>query len=149
MEIILLERVGGLGDLGDQVKVRPGYARNYLFPTGKAVPATKEQKAAFEARRAELEAAASDALSIAQSRAAALEGARLELQVKASEEGKLYGSVNVHDIVDAGQAAGLELHRSEIHLPTGPLKEVGEHDVTVTLHPEIDVHITISVVSQA
>jgi large subunit ribosomal protein L9 len=148
MEIILLERIGGLGNLGDQVKVRPGYARNYLIPAGKAVPATKEQKAAFETRRAALEAAAADTITQARARAAALEGARLEIEVKASEEGTLYGSVNVHDIADAADAAGLELHRSEIHLPAGPLKEVGEHDVTVTLHPEVDVHITVSVVTQ-
>ena len=148
MEVILLERVQNLGDLGDLVKVRPGYARNYLIPKGIAAPATAENRARFEQRRKELEQAAQEKLHSAQARAEKLNGISVTVARRASEEGKLFGSVGTVDIADAVTAAGLELAKSEIHLPEGPLKVVGSHGVPLTLHPEVDVTITVEVVAE-
>ena len=128
MEIILLERIRNLGDLGDQVTVKPGYGRNYLIPQGKAVRATKENQEAFEGRRSELEAAAADALNKAQARAAEFEGVVLEIARRASEEGKLFGSVAATDIIEAAAAVGKELDKVEVNLPEGAIKVIGELD---------------------
>lgn len=149
MEVILLEKVRNLGNLGDQVKVRPGYARNYLIPKGKAVPATEEAKQAVEARRAELEKASAEALAAAQARAQALEGATLQIVVKAGEEGKLFGSVGPSEVVEAAREAGFELAKAEVILPEGPIKVVGDYPVALALHPEVEVRITVSVVAEA
>jgi large subunit ribosomal protein L9 len=145
MEVILLEKIRNLGDLGDQVSVKPGYGRNYLVPQGKAVSATKENQEAFEGRRAELEAAASDALSKAQARAAQFDGVVIEIARRASEEGKLFGSVAITDIIEAVTAVGKELDKVEVNLPEGAIKVIGEHDVDVSLHPEVSLVLKISV----
>jgi len=139
MEIILLERIRNLGDLGDQVTVKPGYGRNYLIPQGKAVRATKENQEAFEGRRSELEAAAADALNKAQARAAEFEGVVLEIARRASEEGKLFGSVAATDIIEAAAAVGKELDKVEVNLPEGAIKVIGEHDIDISLHPEVSI----------
>ncbi len=148
MEVILLDKVRNLGNLGDQVRVKNGFARNYLIPYGKAVVANAENKAKFDARRAELELAARDALTRAKARAERMNGYTLQIVRKVSEEGKLFGSVTAKDIADAMQAAGFDLAKSEIHLSSGPLKEVGDHDVVLTLHPEVDTKIIVSVVGE-
>ncbi len=148
MEVILLEKIRNLGDLGQQVSVKPGYGRNYLVPQGKAVSATKENKEAFEGRRAELEAAASDALSKAQARAAEFEGVVIEIARRASEEGKLFGSVAITDIIEAVTAAGKELDKVEVNLPEGAIKVIGEHDVDVSLHPEVSLVLKVSVTAE-
>jgi large subunit ribosomal protein L9 len=149
MEIILLERIRNLGDLGDQVRVRAGYARNFLIPQGKAVPATAENKATFDARRAELEAAAAESLAAAKARAEKLDGLTLQIPRKASEEGKLFGSVSSVDIAEAAAAAGFELAKSEIDLPMGALKTVGDFEVHLVLHSEVEAKITVSVVAES
>jgi large subunit ribosomal protein L9 len=148
MEVILLEKVQNLGNLGDLVRVKPGYARNYLVPQGIATPATAENKAAFEKRRRELEKTAGERLQEAQARAVAMTGAGVEIARKASEEGKLFGSVSTIDIADAMNASGHDLAKSEIHLSEGPLKELGEHEVAVSLHPEVHLTITVRVVAE-
>lgn len=149
MEVILLEKIANLGSLGDQVNVKRGYGRNYLIPRGKAVSATKENKALFEARRAELEKTAADSLTTAQSRAEKLAGLTVQIVRKAGEEGKLFGSVGTADIAEAATQAGFPLAKSEIHLSQGPLKEVGDHEIIVSLHPEVHCKIIVSVVREA
>jgi len=148
MEVILLERVQNLGDLGDLVKVRPGYARNYLIPLGKATAATAENKAKFEQHRLELQKAAEDKLTRARARAEQMTGAAVRIARKAGEEGKLFGSVGPYDIAETMAAQGLELARSEIVLHDGPLKVVGTHSVGVALHPEVHFDITVEVVAE-
>ena len=148
MEIILLERIRNLGDLGDQVTVKPGYGRNYLIPQGKAVRATKENQEAFEGRRSELEAAAADALNKAQARAAEFEGVVLEIARRASEEGKLFGSVAATDIIEAAAAVGKELDKVEVNLPEGAIKVIGEHEIDISLHPEVSITLKISVIAE-
>lgn len=149
MHIILLEKISNLGNLGDEVNVKSGYGRNYLLPHGKAVTATKENKATFEAQRAELERAQADALGRAQARAQHFEGFVVKIARKAGEEGKLFGSVGTSDIAEAATAAGKPLTKSEIHLSRGSLKELGDHEIGVTLHPEVHCKITVSVVAEA
>ena len=148
MEVILLEKIRNLGDLGDQVSVKPGYGRNYLIPEGKAVNATPENKEIFESRRAELEKAANDALTRATGRARAMEELVLEIAQRASDEGKLFGSVGIHEIVDAAAAKDIEIDKSEVHMPTGAIKLTGEYDVEVALHPEVTVAIKIIVAAE-
>ena len=149
MQVILLEKIRNLGDLGDQVNVKPGFGRNYLIPHRKAVAATEENKALFNARRAELEKTQADALVRARSRAQTIAGATVQIVSKASEDGKLFGSVGTADIADAMTAAGFELARSEVLLPNGPLKNIGDHEVSVLLHSEMTVHIIVSVIGEA
>lgn len=149
MEVILLEKIRNLGELGDQVKVRVGYARNYLIPYGKAVTANADNKALFETRRAELEKAQSDSLAAAQSRAQKMTGATIQILRKAGEGGKLFGSVGTGDIAQAMTQAGFELARAEVQLPEGPLKQIGDHEVAVSLHPEVHFKIIVSVVGEA
>ena len=148
MEVILLEEVQNLGNLGDQVKVKSGYARNYLIPYGRAVIANKENRAAFETRQAELERGHAEALAKARERADKMDGASVQLVRKVGEEGKLFGSVSTRDIAEAMEAAGYDLQKSEIHLAAGPIKDVGDHEIAVTLHPEIDIKITVSIAGE-
>lgn len=143
MQVILLEKVANLGNLGDRVTVRSGYARNFLLPKGKATLATAENVKKFEARRAELEKAQQALLAGAQKRAAAFEGFKLTITAKAGSEGKLFGSIGTSDIAEAATKAGQQLERSEVRLPNGPLRTVGEHTVSVHLHTDIDVDLPI------
>lgn len=149
MEVILLEKVRNLGNLGDQVKVRSGYGRNYLIPHGKAVIANAENKAKFEAKRAELEKLHADALGKAQARAQSMAGVTVQIVAKAGEEGKLFGSIGTGDIAEAMTSMGFPLQRAEIHLPQGPLKVIGDHSVEVSLHTEVNIHIIVSIVAEA
>ena len=147
MEVILLERVSSLGDLGVKVNVKPGFARNYLIPTGKALPATKNNLESFEARRAELEKAEQQRISGAQQRANALEGLSVSISAQAGEEGRLFGSVGAHEIVDAIKALGHELKKNEILLPNGAIRQIGEYDLVVSLlNNEVVANIHVSVV---
>jgi large subunit ribosomal protein L9 len=148
MNVILLERLGNLGDIGDEVAVKAGFARNYLIPKGKAVRATKENRAVFEGRRAELEKAAAEQLSEAQGRAARLEGLSLTMVVKAGEEGKLYGSVGTQDIADAISAEAIEVARAEVRMPEGVIRSTGEYEIDVQLHSDVTVSITVAVVAE-
>ena len=148
MEVILLEKVRNLGDLGEQVKVKSGFARNYLIPYGKAVTANEENRAKFEAQRAVLEMAQADALGKAKDRAEKLTGFKVQIGRKVGEEGKLFGSVGIRDICDAVEQAGFELERSEVHLATGPLKEIGDHEISVSLHPEVNFKLIVSVIGE-
>ncbi len=148
MEVILLEKVRNLGAIGDQVKVKSGFARNFLIPYGKAVSASAENRAKFEARRAEIEKAATEALTQAQGRAVKMSGATVQVVRKIGEEGKLFGSVGIKDICDAMHEAGYELAKSEVHLDRGPIKDVGDHEVAVSLHPEVNLKIIVSVVGE-
>jgi large subunit ribosomal protein L9 len=148
MEVILLQKVANLGNIGDRVKVKPGFGRNYLLPTGKATVATPTHIAAFEARRAELEAEAAGEQSRAQERAVKLEGFALTMTAKAGNEGKLFGSIGTADIAEACRAAGHEIERAEVRLPGGPLRMVGEHTVTLHLHADIDVVLPVTVVAE-
>ena len=145
MELILLEKVLNLGDLGETVKVKAGYGRNYLVPTGKAVPATKENVAMFEARRAELEAAAADKLGTAEARRDAMAEVVIETTVNASEEGKLYGSIGPREIADAVSERGISLEKSEVIMGEGPIRYTGEHDVLVHLHADVETQIKVTV----
>ena len=148
MEIILLEKIRNLGDLGDQVTVKPGFGRNYLIPQGKAVRATEENKKIFESRRAELEKAAKDALTRAKGRAKAMEDLVLEISRRASEEGKLFGSVSVNDIVEAAAGKDVELDKVEVNLPSGAIKVTGEQVIEIALHPEVTVEVKVVVLPE-
>ena len=148
MDVILLEKVANLGSLGDKVKVKAGYGRNFLLPYGKAVPATADNLKAFEERRAELEKAAAEKLAEAQARAEKLEGASVTITSKAGEEGKLFGSIGVRDIADAITATGTEVEKSEVRLPEGPLRVVGEYEIELQLHSDVTVAINLAVVAE-
>ncbi len=137
MEVILLEKVGKLGTVGDKVNVKAGFGRNYLIPQGKAVAATSTNLEEFEARRAELEAAASDKLTSAQGRAKLLDELTVTITANAGDEGKLFGSIGTRDIADAITAAGVEVAKAEVKLPEGTLREVGEFDIDIQLHVEV------------
>ena len=149
MQIILMEKVAKLGELGDVVKVKDGYARNYLIPKGRAKRATPASIAEFEQRRAELETHQSDLLGAARSRAAALEGLMVQISQKAGVDGRLFGSVTNVDIVEALAALGHEVHKSEIRLPQGPFKLVGDYPVTVALLSDVTASITVSVLGES
>lgn len=148
MQIILLEKVANLGELGEKVTVKAGYARNFLFPAGKAVPATKANVEQFEARRAELEKVAADKLTEANSRKEKIEGIELSVAVRAGDEGKLFGSLGNRDIAELASEAGVELTKSEVRLPTGPIRAVGEFDVNIHLHPEVNAVLKLHVVAE-
>ncbi len=147
MEVILLEKIGKLGDLGDKVSVAAGYGRNYLIPVGKAVSATAGNLEKFESRRAELEMAQEEALQSATARADELNATEITLERLAGEEGKLFGSVSTADIAEAVTAAGIELVKSEVRLPEGPLRAIGEYEVDIRLHAEVDVKLKLIVVA--
>ena len=148
MQVILLEKVKNLGDLGDTVKVKPGYGRNFLLPQGKALPATEPNRKVFEARKAELVKKASDSLNAAKIRAEKLAGKTLTIKALASEEGKLYGSVGPAEIVDAAEALKLDVHKSEIDMVTGSIRTTGTFEVAVRLHSEVETSLTIVVQEQ-
>lgn len=148
MEIILIQKVANLGNIGDKVKVKSGYGRNYLLPQGKATLATAENVAKFEARRAEFEKAAKDELASAQSRAAKLEGFKLSLSAKAGGEGKLFGSVGNSDIVEALKKAGHTVERAEVRMPNGPIRQAGEHVVQLHLHTDVNVDLPVVIIGE-
>lgn len=149
MEVILLEKITNLGDLGDKVSVKPGYGRNYLIPTGLAVAATKTNIEAFEARRAELEKQAAEKLAAAQARQAQLAELHITIARKAGDEGKLFGSVGTSDIAEAITAAGVEVDRQEVRLPEGTLRVAGDYEVEIHLHSDVDATIKLSIVPEA
>ena len=148
MEIILMQKVANLGNIGDKVKVKAGYGRNFLLPQGKATLATKENVAKFEARRAEFEKAANDELASAKSRATKLEGFKLSLTAKAGGEGKLFGSVGNSDIVEALKKAGHTVERAEVRMPNGPIRQAGEHVVQLHLHTDVNVDLPIVIIGE-
>jgi len=145
MEVILLEKVGKLGNLGDKVAVKSGYGRNYLIPYGKAVSATKQNLADFETRRAELEKAAAEAKASADTRSQGLEGKEIVITAKAGEEGKLFGSVGTKDIADAVSAAGNSVEKREVLMPEGPIRQIGVYDISIQLHTDVVVDVKIIV----
>lgn len=149
MQIILLEKVVNLGQLGDVVKVKNGYARNFLVPHGKAKRATPENLAEFEKRRADLEKQQGDILTQAQSRAEKLNGMMVQITQKAGVDGKLFGSVTNADISEALKTQGFEIAKAEIRMPDGPLKQVGDHDLTVALHSDVTATIKVSVLGES
>lgn len=148
MEVILLDNIGKLGGLGDKVTVKPGYGRNYLVPYGLAVPATKENVEAFEAQRAELEAQAAERKAEAQARAEQLNDIELSLVSKAGDEGKLFGSIGPRDLADAISSAGIEVAKSEVRMPQGPIRQTGEYDIDLHLHAEVDAVVLVVVVAE-
>ncbi len=148
MEVILLEKVVNLGKLGDMVNVKAGYGRNFLIPRGIAVPATESNRAEFEARRAELEKAAAAELAQAQARSEKLAAATTTITATAGDDGRLFGSVGAADVASALTAAGIEVAKSEVRMPTGTIRTTGEHTVTLHLHPDVNVDVLINVVSE-
>ncbi len=148
MQVILLEKVTNLGNLGDVVKVKDGFARNFLIPQGKAKRATEANLKAFESRRAELERAQSDLLTKAQERGAKLEGLTLQIAQKAGVDGRLFGSVTNYDIVEALEKQGHEVERAQVRLPGGPLKQVGEYPIQVQLHADVVVTVNVAVLGE-
>ena len=148
MELILLQKVANLGNIGDQVKVKSGFGRNFLLPQGKATLATQANIARFEVRRAELEKLAGEELKSASERASALQDYRLTIAAKAGSEGKLFGSIGTADIAEAATRAGMPVARSEVRLPGGPLRMVGEHLVHVHLHADVDAPVTVVIVAE-
>jgi large subunit ribosomal protein L9 len=148
MEVILLQKVANLGNIGDRVKVRSGFGSNFLLPQGKATLATAENIARFEARRAELERLAHEHLSSASERAEAIKDFKLTIHAKAGTEGKLFGSIGTSDIAEATTRAGFNVERSEVRLPHGPLRMIGEHTVSLHLHADVDVPLQVTIVAE-
>ena len=148
MNVILLEKIGNLGDLGDEVSVKPGFARNYLLPQGKAVTADDENRTIFEGRRAELEASANEKLAEANKRAEKLADKELSIAVKSGEEGRLYGSVGTQNIADALTAEGIPVERSEIRMPEGVIRVLGEYEIAIQLHTDVTAEIKVVVVPE-
>jgi large subunit ribosomal protein L9 len=148
MQVILMEKVANLGELGDVVKVKDGFARNYLIPHGKAKRATEANLKAFESRRAELEKAQAESLAKAQERAAKLEGLTIQIAQKAGPDGRLFGSVTNYDIVEALTKQGHEVERANVRMPQGPLKQVGDFPIQIALHTDVTATITVSVLGE-
>lgn len=148
MDLILLQKVVNLGNLGDKVKVKPGYGRNFLVPQGKAVPATKSNVEAFQAKRAEYEAKAAQQAGDAEARAVTLTDATVTVKANASTEGKLFGSVGPRDIAEAFTAAGKPVNKSEVLMPEGPIRKVGEFEVIIHLHADVERTVKITVVPE-
>lgn len=148
MEVILLTKIDNLGDLGEKVKVKPGYARNYLVPSGKAKFATAENLAEFEARRVELEKIAAEALSKAEARKAELDGFKITITAKSAGEGKLFGSIGTVDIANAMQEAGKVIEKKEIRLPSGAFRHAGEYQVEIHLHTDVNATIDIEIIGE-
>ena len=148
MNVILLEKIGNLGDLGEEVSVKPGFARNYLLPQGKAVTADEENRTIFEGRRAELEASANEKLAEANTRAEKLVDKELSIAVKSGEEGRLYGSVGTQNIADALTAEGIPVERSEIRMPEGVIRVLGEYEIAIQLHTDVTAQIKVLVVPE-
>lgn len=149
MQVILLEKVANLGQLGDVVKVKDGYGRNFLIPQGKAKRATEANLAEFETRRADLEKAQADVQAKAQQRAEALNGVSVEIAQKAGVDGRLFGSVTNTDVAEALTAAGHQVSKSEVRMPQGPIKAIGEYPVTIALHHDVTAEVTVTVVAAA
>jgi large subunit ribosomal protein L9 len=149
MQVILMEKLANLGNLGDVVRVKDGYARNYLIPHGKAKRATEANIKAFEVRRAELEKAQAETLGRAQERGAKLEGLTLQIAQKAGVDGRLFGSVTNYDIVEALTKQGHEIERSQVRMPDGPLKQVGDYKLQVAVHPDVVVTINVAVLGES
>ncbi len=147
MEVVLLEKILNLGELGEKVKVKPGFGRNFLIPQKKAVPATPENVEKFEAQRAELEKAQADALKAAEARAAALNEFAVTIAAKAGTEGKLYGSIGTAEIATAITEAGQQVEKREVRLPEGALREIGEHEVSLHFHTDVDVIVKVNIVA--
>ncbi len=149
MEVILLNKVSNLGNLGDKVRVKNGYARNYLIPTGKAKPATAENIKEFEARRAELEKLADEALGAAKEHKGKIDAlGGITIRVKAGGEGKLFGSVGTFDIVEAVKAAGVELEKRSVRMPAGNLREIGEYEIAIHLHTDVEAKLKVTVAAE-
>ena len=148
MNVILLERLNNLGDLGDEVSVKQGFARNYLIPQQKAVQANAANREVFEGRRAELEAAANELLTAAQARAEKLQDQIVTIMMKSGEEGRLYGSVGTQNIADALVADSFEVERSEVRMPEGAIRALGEYDIALQLHSDVTVNIKVAVVEE-
>ncbi len=148
MNVILLERVNNLGDLGDEVAVKPGFARNFLIPKGRAVQANEANRSVFEGRRAELESAADEKLSAAQARAKPLEEYTVTIVVKVGEEGRLYGSVGTQDIATALTEDGQEVSRSEVRMPEGVIRQAGDYQIGLQFHSDVTFDVTVSVVAE-
>lgn len=148
MNVILLEKVQNLGDLGEQVNVKAGYGRNFLIPKGKAVSATKDNVAKFEERRAELEKAAAEKLAAAVARKASIDAVEITITHKAGDEGKLFGSIGTHDIAEAITAAGVAVAKSEVRLPEGVLRHTGEYEVNIELHSDVVAAVKVNVVAE-
>lgn len=148
MQVILMEKVVNLGNLGDIVKVKDGYARNFLIPQGKAKRATEENKKVFEERRAELEKQQAEILAAAQAKAAQLEGVSVTVARKAGVDGRLFGSVGNADIAEALKAQGIEIEKAMVRLPEGPFKAVGEHQVEIALHHDVVATVTVAIVGE-
>jgi large subunit ribosomal protein L9 len=148
MDVILLQKVANLGNIGDRVKVRSGYGRNFLLPGGKATLATPDNVKRFEARREELEKLAREHMSSAEERAAVMKDFKLTITAKAGTEGKLFGSIGTSDVAEAATKAGFKVERSEVRMPNGPLRTVGEHSVGLHLHADIDVPLTVLIVAE-
>jgi large subunit ribosomal protein L9 len=146
MDIILLEKVGGLGNLGDKVRVKGGFGRNFLIPYGKAVSATTDNVARFEAKRAELEKGATERLAAAQARAEKLSSLKVTIAANAGDEGKLFGSIGTRDVADAITATGNEVGKSEVRMPNGVIRAIGDYQIDVQLHSDITATVTVSVV---
>ena len=149
MQVILMEKLANLGNLGDVVKVKDGYARNFLIPQGKAKRATESNLKVFEAKRAELEKAQADQLAQAQERGGKLEGLMVQIAQKAGVDGRLFGSVTNHDIVEALQKQGFEVERAQVRMPEGPIKQVGDAAIGIALHTDVVVNITVSVLGES
>ncbi|EGW55524.1 50S ribosomal protein L9 [Candidatus Endoriftia persephonae] len=149
MDIILLQKVDNLGDLGEKVKVKSGYGRNYLIPSGRAIPATAANLAEFEARRAELEKGAADKLAAAEARKEKLEGLEISISCKAGDEGRLFGSVGTIDIAKAVNEAGGELEKQEVRLPNGPFRVAGDYEVELHLHTDVNASLKLQIVPEA
>ncbi len=149
MQVILLEKVVNLGGLGEVVKVKDGFARNFLIPQGKAKRATPESLAEFETRRGELEKTQADALAAAQERGVKIDGLAVPITRKAGVDGRLFGSVTTYDIAEALQGLGHEIERAAIRLPQGPLKAIGDYDLALALHGDVVVHIKVSVIGES
>ncbi len=148
MEVILLQKIENLGALGDKVTVKSGYGRNYLVPTGRAVSASKENLEAFEARRAELEKEAAEALAAAEARKVKIEELSISISSKAGDEGRLFGSVGTSDIAEAATAAGVEVVKREVRLPEGPFHHTGEFEVVIHLHTDVDATLKLAIVPE-
>lgn len=148
MEIILLEKVQNLGDLGEKVNVKAGFGRNFLIPAGKAIPATEANTAKFEARRAELEKMAAEKLAVAQARADKLAEISITITRKASDEGKLFGSVSNADMADAITEAGVEVTKADVRMPDGAIRTTGEFDIALHFHTDVDAKLTVTVVAE-
>jgi large subunit ribosomal protein L9 len=145
MQVILLDKVTHLGNLGEIVKVKDGYARNFLLPTGRARRATEAAKAEFEARRAELEKIAAEKLATAQAVAVKLSGQTIKITQKAGVDGRLFGSVTNHDVVEELKKQGFDVHKSQIMMPNGPIKTVGDSTLTIALHTDVEAEVNLSV----